>query len=134
MSNRSIPETITYTYERVDEDYPIPAPVSQQELDQMPTEEVRTVEIEREEAEALLEEINDAVEDRQQYWTITELVLGAEEYVVVDTYCRYAYDQSFANWYGLDVTVVPGSMVAPVVPNHVRREEYLSEEGNDGDG
>lgn len=127
MSNRPIPETISYTYERVDPEYPVPAPVTQAELEQMPAEETRTVEIERTEAEELLEEINDAVEQRQRNRTIEELVLGVEEYIVADTYCRYAYDQPFGNWYGLDVTVVPGSMIAPVVPNRVRREEYLQE-------
>ena len=125
MANGPIPPVIEYRYQRVDAEYPVSAPVTQADLEDLPPEASHTVEIDRDRAEILLEAIHKAMAAREADWTVEELVLGAEVFVPVDVYCRYAYDQPFAAWYGLEVTVVPGDVIAPVIPNHIRREEYL---------
>ncbi|WP_226043459.1 hypothetical protein [Natrinema sp. DC36] len=128
--NDALPPVLTWRYERIDTASVEPL-ASGREIRDATTLDVHEIEVERDEARQILQDIHDTIDERSKYYLIEEVVLGDEIYVKADIYCRCAYEASLENTLGIDVTVVPGDMIEPVVPTKKRIEEYLEERGRD---
>jgi len=120
---------LTWRYTRYDADT-IGMVDSTRELRDHPPIDSREIEVERDRARHVLEEIYDALDERSTYYVIDELVLGVEKYLPADVYCRCAYDQSLESTLDVDVTVVLGDLVEPVIPTDQRLKEHLAEQEN----
>lgn len=126
-----LPPVLRWVYRRTDEPLVRPADFDDLSASQYETVEV---EVERDRARQTLQDIHDAIDERSQYYLIEEVVIGVERYLEADIYCQVAHDVGVETWIGrgIDVTVVPGQMIEPVVPAEKRVEEHLFDEG-DGD-
>lgn len=119
-----LPEVITYRWETYDE------PITGMEpggTPDFPPDDVREVEVERDVARQVVRDIHEAIERRSRSYVIVEVILGAETYLKADVYCRTLHEIPIDAHLGVDVTVIPGDMIEPVIPTEKRIEEHLRE-------
>jgi hypothetical protein len=121
-----LPPVLTFTYERFDEETTVAVDSGHELRDHHPIDS-QEIEVGRDEAQQALQDIHDAIDERSQYWVIEEVVVGVETYLKADIYARCAYDESVDTVCSVDITVVPGDMIAPVIPNEKRLEEHLED-------
>lgn len=127
-----LPPVLTWRFERFDADT-IAAVDSGRDLRNHVPVDAHEIEVDRDRARHVLQEIRDRLDKRSKYYVIEELVLGVEKYVPANVYCQCAYDQSLESVLDVAVTVVPGDLVEPVIPTEQRLKEYLADEDGDGD-
>jgi hypothetical protein len=125
-----IPPVITWRYERLGQNTP-ELPATDRDLRETTPVDAREIEIERDRARQILQDIRDALDERSKYYLIDELVLGVENYLPADVYCRVAYEESLEAVLDVEVSVVSGDVIEPVVPTKQRVAEYLSERDTD---
>ena len=95
------------------------------------TYDTNAVEVERDAARQVLQDIREAIDERSKYHYIQEIVLGVEPYIDADVYCRCAYEEPLQRVLDPRVIVVPGDAIEPVIPFEKRVEEHLFDEEED---
>lgn len=78
-------------------------------------------EVDEEIAKQTYESVVEAIEERRNdHFTIDHIVLGIPQYKALTAYINqnpYASDESVESFMGLEITVVPGPMIHPVIDN-----------------
>ena len=93
--------------------------------------ESKELEVERDAARQVLQDIREQIDERSRYWLVEEVVLGVEPYIDADVYCRCAYEAPLEQVLDVSVTVVPGEVIEPVIPNRKRVKEHVFKQGVD---
>lgn len=127
-----LPPILQYSYERFDDPMVKPPADPREPGDPKPID-AHEIEVERDEARQILQDIQDKIDERSKLYRAGEIVLGVEPYLKADVYCRMAYEEPLENVLAPEVTVIPGDSVAPVIPTQKRIEEHLSERDSDAE-
>lgn len=105
------------------------------ELSQTDTFETFDVEVKHEQANALLKHVYSELNDAHtEYGDVDTIVLGLPQFHVLEPWARAEHNKGIASVLPVDVLVVPGPVIHPVVDNQVLYTEYLrNKENDDGD-
>lgn len=90
--------------------------------------ETKEIEVERDAARQALQDIETEIAERSEDYLIDEVVVGVEKYIDADVYCRCAHGVPMETVVGVEVTAVPGDVIAARIPARERIEEHLFEE------
>lgn len=126
---RDIPKVIHFRYEQLADDISVKPPLNDAELHNLPVDNTVEVEVETAEAEAIVEDIYDAIKAREdEGYRVTRLVLGVEHYLKLDVLFKYGYDTPPEKQLPVDeIITVPGDVIEPVISNRERVAEHLEE-------
>ena len=123
----NLPPVLRWEYRRTDEPLAMPSDFDDLGASQYETVEV---EVERDAARQVLQDIRDAIDERSRQYYVETVVVDIEAYIDADVFCRCAYGESLQRVVGPKV-VLSDSMVTPAIPIEDRVEEYLFDEGGD---
>ncbi|WP_336359031.1 hypothetical protein [Haloarcula sp. CGMCC 1.6347] len=121
-----LPPVLTFSYKRFDEETTAAVESGHELRDYKPID-AHEIEVERDAAQQAYQDIRAAIDERSQYWVIDEIVVGVETHLKAGIYTRCAFGDPVEAVYGVDITVVPGDMIAPVIPAKKRLEEHLED-------